>query len=715
MKKYFMLFLLALLGISFSALAKKVEITDARLIAKNAYFEQVNRHDAVPYQTLAITSEYVEKYNDRDVYYAFNFNNKGFVLISADDICYPVIGFSMESTYSPNEQASEFAYWMNERKTEIAYNIDNNIAADPAGTAVWQRLNTTDASQLLNNIDKSIMDVAPLITSLWDQGYPYNDLVPMDASCGSFNGHVTTGCVATAMAQIMYYWRWPNTGVGNHCDSHTNYGQLCADFGSTTYDWNGMVNQPSKECLPVSTLMYHAGISVNMNYNSDGLCSSGAYTSDVAGAFRNYFRYASTTSYVQKSAYSTTNWNNMLQADLDASEPINYSGQGSSGGHSWVCDGYQATDYYHFNWGWSGSDNGYFYLTNLNPGGYNFNSQQQATVHITPDPAQYPLYCTGTSNITTDDYGTIEDGSGPQVDYQNNANCSWLIAPDDSIKSVKLGFIRFSTDPADVLTVYDGPTTASPVLGTYSGATLPTATPTSTGPQMLVTFVSNGSTTAPGFLLSYDATPVAFCNSSTTLTDVVGSFSDYSGRFQYRNGTSCKWMLNPTNAVSITVHFSNFNTEAVNDKVLVYNTAVNPPTVLATYSGDHTTDLLDAVTIPSGKGMVMWTTNKSNRGAGWDANYDVVLGTDTQKAFEDLSVFPNPTDGMLNIRFTLNETQSVKIDIISLKGETVYNQTLGSFKGNFDKQVDLSSLAKGIYVLRLTSDHGTTNEKIVLK
>jgi hypothetical protein len=290
-----------------------------------------------------------------------------------------------------------------------------------------------------------------------------------------------------------------------------------------------------------------------------------------------------------------------------------------------------------------------------------------------------------------------------------------LIAPDDSISKVKLGFIRFNTDPADVLTVYDGPTTASPVLGTYSGSTLPTATPTSTGPQMLVTFVSNSSTTAPGFLLSYDATTVPFCNSSTTLTDQIGSISDNSGRFQYRNGSVCRWMLNPTNAVSITVHFSDFNTEAENDLVKVYNNEPSPYVLLATYSGDHTAVPPADVVIPSGKGMVMWTTSKSIRGAGWNANYDIVLGTDNSKAFEDLAVFPNPSDGLLNIRFTMNETQSVRIDILSLKGETVYNQTLGSFKGSFDKQVDLSSLAKGIYVLRLTSDQGTTNAKIVLK
>jgi hypothetical protein len=714
MKRILILFIVLLIGISFSALAKKVEIPDARLVAKNTYYEQVNRHDAVPYQSIAITGEFVETYNNHDVYYVFNINEtKGFVIISADDICYPVIGFSFESSYSPSGQAEGFVYWMNERKKEIATNIENNIQADDKTTAMWQHLLTTDVSQL-RNTEKSIMDVAPLLTSDWDQIFPYNDLVPVDTiNCNSFGGHVTTGCIATAMSQIMYYWRWPTTGVGSHTDIYNNYGTLFADFGATTYDWNGMTNQPSSECDPVSLLMLHTGISVNMHYNVDGLCSSGAYTTAVATALRNYFRYSSSTTYVSKSNYSTADWNSLLQGDLNVAEVIQYSGQGPSGGHSWVCDGYQATDYYHFNWGWSGSDNGYYYLTNLDPGGDTFNNSQEAVVHITPDPTQYPLFCTGTTNDTIYDYGTIEDGSGPVANYQNNANCSWLIAPDDSISSINLNFSRFNTDPADILTVYDGPTTASSVLGTFSGSTLPTVTVVSTGPQMLVTFVSNSTTTANGFLLTYNGNPATFCKNNTTLIGETGSFSDGSGKFKYRDGANCRWTIQPPGANSITINFTNFNTEANKDVVEVYN-LINS-TKVAEYSGDHTTNPIGPVTVPSGKAKIFWTSDNTIRGVGWDASYSITVGTNDQKAFEDLSIFPNPTDGMLNIKFTMNEIQSVRIEILSLKGETIYSQDLGNFKGTFDKQVDLSSLAKGIYILRLISDRGTTNEKIVLK
>ncbi|MCX6245847.1 MAG: C10 family peptidase [Bacteroidetes bacterium] len=714
MKKNLVLFAFLILGISFTTFAKKVDISNARLTARNIYYEQINRHDAVPFESIAITGEFIENYNNHDVYYIFNINDKGFVIVSADDICYPVIGFSFETIYSPSDQAEGFIFWMNERKTEIAWNIENNLQPDVNTTATWQRYLTKDASQVLNG-NKAIMDVTPMITSNWDQGFPYNSLVPADPVCSAFNGHATTGCVATAMAQIMYYWRWPNTGVGSHCDIFNNYGSLCANFGATTYDWNGMSNQPSKENNPIATIMYHAGIAVNMHYNSDGQCSSGAYTSDVGNALKNYFRYASSASYVKKLSYSTSSWNSLLQGDLNAGQPLNYAGQGPGGGHSWVCDGYQATDYYHFNWGWSGSSNGYYYLTNLNPGGYTFNSSQEAIVHITPDPAQYPTFCSGTSNVTTYDYGTVEDGSGPVAEYNNNSNCSWLIAPDDSVSSIRLTFIRFNTDPADVLTVYDGPNASSPVLGTFSGATTPTQTLNSTGPEMFVTFVSNGSVTAPGFLLSYETIPVTFCASTTTLTDVSGTFSDYSGRFEYRNGTTCKWIIQPPNATSITVTFDNFKTEATNDKTQIYNIAVNPPVLLAEYSGDHLASPLAPVTANSGKMMVMWTSNKTIRGDGWDASYSVTVGTNEQKAFEDFSIFPNPTSGLLNVHFTMNEVQSVRIEVLSLKGELVYSQNYGSVSGSFDKQIDLSSLAKGVYILKMTSDQGITNNKIVVQ
>jgi hypothetical protein len=233
---------------------------------------------------------------------------------------------------------------------------------------------------------------------------------------------------------------------------------------------------------------------------------------------------------------------------------------------------------------------------------------------------------------------------------------------------------------------------------------------------MLVTFVSGSGTPDQGFLLNYKSIPANFCNSTTTLTDYSGTFSDGSGSYQYRNSSSCKWMIEPPFALSIALTFDNFNTEQGPDKVQVYNIGVTPPVLLESYSGDHTNNPIPQLTVNSGKAMVMWSTNSTIRGTGWNASYTTTTdGVNNMKALTDLSVYPNPTDGMLNIQFTMNQSQSVRMEILSLNGEIVYNQDLGNVTGSVDKQIDLSSFAKGIYVLRLISDSGTTNNKIVLK
>jgi hypothetical protein len=114
--------------------------------------------------------------------------------------------------------------------------------------------------------------------------------------------------------------------------------------------------------------------------------------------------------------------------------------------------------------------------------------------------------------------------------------------------------------------------------------------------------------------------------------------------------------------------------------------------------------------------MVMFTTNQTVRGGGWNATYNTPLSyVQNIKIFADLSIFPNPTDGLLNVSFTTDKSQSVKIEIFSMNGEMIYSKDYGNINGSFDKQIDLSSVAKGIYILRLISDNGTTNEKILLK
>ena len=712
MKKLFIIAFTAFMLLNSIAFAKLVEVNDARLAGKIFFYERLNRKQpqAVNYSDLRVTTEYTERSNLTPVYYVFNFSVTGYIIISADDACYPVIGYSFDTRYDTENQPDNFVYWMDCRKKEISENMKMNLVADEATSNEWKRLLTSDP-QGLTDTQNATTDVAPLITSLWDQGFPYNVYCPADAGCGSFGGHVTVGCVATAMSQIMYYWRWPWTGTGSHCYTPPHFSQQCADFGNSYYDWNGMTDSPNKECNPVALISYHAGVSVNMDYNTDGACSSGAMQGSVPSALKNYFRYSSACLSANKMSYSTSGWNSLLQGDLTAGEPIQYGGQGAGGGHSWVCDGFQGADYYHMNWGWSGSSNGYFYLNNLNPGGYTFNNSQSAVVHITPDPAQYPLYCTGSKPVNTYDFGSIEDGSGPTANYNDNSNCSWLIAPDDSIKTITLNFVRFNTGSDDFVKIYDGGDASAPLLATISGtpATMPSVV--TTGPKMFITFISSPSGNAQGWEANYTATPAAFCSSSTTLTDGWGTISDGSGRFQYRNVSNCKWKIMPAGASKLVLTVNSFNTEQDVDKVMVYDLGTSA--LLATWSGQYTT-MPAPVTSTTGAVMVMWASNNTVRGEGWEISYSPMVGTDEHNSLGNLLVYPNPVKDIVNLSFNVDKSQDISIRVLSVTGKVLLSKEMPGVQGSVTGSIDVSALPKGIYLLQFTSELGTTTKKIAI-
>ncbi len=325
---------------------------------------------------------------------------------------------------------------------------DNNIEADPAIVAEWNHLLTDDIHSLAAS--RGGRDVEPLLDCEWNQGSPYNKLCPEDPA--GPGGHVWVGCVATAMAQIMYYWRYPETGTGSHCYTPGNmsYGQQCANFGATEYQWGGMINSvDSKNPIPNAELQYHCAVSMNMNFSPSG---SGAYSFMVPNSLHSYFRYNS-AQYLDKSDYNTTSWINILKSEFDLGRPLYYSGFSNEGGHAFVCDGYQDNDF-HFNFGWSGNSNGYYSLYDV--GGFN---QGQAIVrYFMPTDPGYPYHQTGTKVITLKS-GSITDGSGPVEDYLDNNTATWIIDPQtiqDSITDITLIFSRFETAPGDYVRIYDG-------------------------------------------------------------------------------------------------------------------------------------------------------------------------------------------------------------------------------------------------------------------
>ena len=316
-----------------------------------------------------------------NAFYIFN-TTKGFVIVSADDCETPIVGYSHEGCFDPNDIPVQMADYLQDFVERIQYGIENQIVTDDITAKQWDLIKATGRL----NDNKNAKTVEPLITAKWHQGCLYNSLCPTieNTPCG----HAEVGCVAVAMGQVMHYWKFPKTGADSH--SYFNAGlTLSADFGNTEYDWDHIPDSLTEtssdaEIEAVATLLYHCGVSVEMSYSNNG---SGASSNDIPYALTSYFKYSKDL-HREKKDDDNAVWLARLKDCLDLLRPIIYIGYNTSG-HAFICDGYDDNDLLHFNWGWGGSGDGYFALGNLNPIGHNYNNSNAAIFDIMPNNMPY--------------------------------------------------------------------------------------------------------------------------------------------------------------------------------------------------------------------------------------------------------------------------------------------------------------------------------------
>lgn len=702
MKRTLLLAVSLVIFVFSTGIAGEVSKDDARKVAVNAYFEKINQYDrSMSFNDVMIIDEYTRLLNDGAAYFAFDFATGGYVIVSADNAYEPVIGYSFEGAFPKGQHAYVFSSFMQSYVDQIEYIRENNIQAESSIAEAWKHYSTNDISTL--NISRDPRDVDPLLTNMWNQDSPYNLYCPEDAAGPS--GRTYVGCVATAMSMIMHYYRYPNTGTGDHCyvpATHPQYGQQCADFEETTYEWNGMKdNIDGRYPWPVALIGYHCAVGVNMDFGPDG---SGSYSYLVPGRLTAFFRYED-SQYLQKANYTHTNWVNLLKADLDQDMPLYYSGSSTTGGHAFVCDGYQGNDF-HFNFGWSGYGNGFFSLTNV--GGYYIG--QGCVRNFYPSDPAYPYFASG-QEVVTHPSGQIADGSGPIEDYQANTSASWLLdpqTPEDSITDISINFISFDLGAGDFLRIYDGETNAAPLLAEYTGSTLPDDV-SSTGNKMLIEFTSDASGEGAGFKFEFDGHPAEFCGGLTTFTEPVGSFGDGSGTFNYSGGTQCMYKIDPPHHADITLTFTSFETEEGVDIVKVYDKNVE----LGTFSGS---DNPGTFVCSSDFAFITFSTNSFNNFSGWELTYEIAnVGVKENEVFNELNVFPNPATDALQVNFRVDNNQSVKMQLVSVTGDAVYSSELSNISGEISKSIDVSAFAKGVYILNLSSAEGSVNEKVIIK
>lgn len=289
-------------------------------------------------------------------YYIYNVGeDEGFVMVSGDDRVDAVIGYGLSGSFDPNKIPANMAGWFKEyeRQIDFARTLPENVYPAEASLSAE------------NNLPNR---VEPLIQTKWDQGAPYNDLCPMIG-----DQRALTGCGATAMAQIMNYYQWPEkaTGKGYYTIPELGVDTTWVDLGQYTFDWANMTDTYDENATPaqreaVAELMAAAGAAIGMMY---GLDASGAYFNLISTGFVQHMGYDKNAAYVKRSFYDSESWNTLMKKELASGRPIFYMAQAIIGGHLFICDGYIDSpddSFFHINWGWGGYMDNYFKLDLLN-------------------------------------------------------------------------------------------------------------------------------------------------------------------------------------------------------------------------------------------------------------------------------------------------------------------------------------------------------------
>ena len=622
---------------------------------------------------------------DRDAtdYYVFNVKGgEGFVIVSGDDCAKPILAYSTTGTYDPQDVSEGFAFTLKGFQEEIQYMREHNIAATPDIVAEWKRVSETGS---LNRSGQTRAVVDMLCQTLWNQNFPWNSQCPEDTT-GS-GGHVYAGCVATAMGQVMKFWEWPAQGTGSHTYNPQGYAQQTANFGETEYHFELMPNvldstSTEDDYYYIAQFLHHCGIAVDMQYSGNG---SGSYSEMVPDALRNYFRYTCDehiTNYGDwwpGMGYSNEEWAQMLKdGGLDEGLPLYYSGSddGGAGGHAYVVDGYDENDYFHYNWGWSGRDNAWCPIGAANTTRYNFNTMVGFTGHIIPDNDTYYSRPDSVANMAV-----LEN-----ADF-NGVSLTWT-NPTLDLNGNEL-------------------TDITSVTIRRNGEVIAELTEAQVGANM--DYEDNG--LQPGlYEYAIYVTNAAGISRTTYRTILVGEKCNIV--FQMHDAGGDGWK-----GAAISVTDENGNRIAVVTMTEGSSLAVDLPLLSGNLNfiwnhgwyhayEENDTDSECSFSIVNAEGETIYTSTELEDGVFFSYDPCSVDAVEEATTSSSVNVYPNPTNGMLNVA----GQGTMHISVMNVLGQTL-QETCS--EGN--ATLDLSQYESGMYLIRIETESGIEVQKVSIR
>lgn len=363
--------ILLLAAVIFSGIAvyaNPVDLTKAKTIAKDFFAAkgaELTKTDVPLKAPRKGAAQQADAY-----YYVFNADdNRGYVIVSGDDRTEKILGYADSGSIDFENMPENMRSWLQFYADRIKYLDDNNIQTAPE---------TSEAKNLRKG-GKAHHSIAPLLTCNWNQGDPYNLQCPEYYNGdGSIGGRSATGCVATAIAQVLYFHKYPAETKGripSHVCKWTLDNNTTKTFtmpaikAGTEIDWDNMCDnyygsETQEQKDAVAFLMKLVGQSVKMGYGA----SSGSSYADSRKLFVDYLGYDDGVQILRSDNYGIQEWVEMMYEELDKGYPIAYGGSSTGGGHAFVVDGFDGDEFFHLNWGWGGGSNGYFRIDVLNPG-----------------------------------------------------------------------------------------------------------------------------------------------------------------------------------------------------------------------------------------------------------------------------------------------------------------------------------------------------------
>ncbi len=374
-----------------SVSAQSISAEQAEQIATTFYqVQQQRRGTDVRHVRLRPTTAHTPQLTaalNRNIHVFNAEENRGFVLVAGDSRARQILGYSLTGNISFDNMPVQLQSLLE------SYQKQMDRLASLREETTWRSEYAGKENEGTLRAPMKAKSAGPLLGGIqWNQDAPFNNLCPQDRY---YSERTPAGCVAIAAAQIMRFYRYPEHGIGSrNYSTDTQRLPVSADFENTTYDWANMREDyngtyTEAEANAVATLCYHVGVACKMDY--DYLNGSGATAKETAKAFTRYFNYDRNLEYIDRTHYTEADWEALLRKEIDAGRPILQFGEGPSGGHAFVCDGYDEEGFFHYNWGWGGMSDGYFQSSALDPeylgigsGLGSYNHFQSALCNIQP-------------------------------------------------------------------------------------------------------------------------------------------------------------------------------------------------------------------------------------------------------------------------------------------------------------------------------------------